>query len=267
MIPFITYLLAILLFLNLPTVTVARLTEAHRLAEYQRRNHTYPPRHWVPSGYPEWGAMHERRIEQVRRITEHGDRYDGWLQTLTSGFISPNFTEFGWGLTRAPPGIVEELKQRLHDGLPTAGDEVRTSAIQGELKPYLVPVGRLALKAMDVLKPMHEEWVGVPLKGTTAYGLRAYRNGSNLLMHVDKPQTHIISCILHIDHSEDSEPWPIFIEDFKGNTNEVVLESGDMLFYESSKCLHGRPRNFTGSWYSSIFVHYHPVSACYLDAL
>lgn len=38
----------------------------------------------------------------------------------------------------------------------------------------------------------------------------------------------------------------------------VYLESGDMLFYESSKCIHGRPRPFHGSWYSSIFVHYYP---------
>ena len=73
-------------------------------------------------------------------------------------------------------------------------------------------------------------------------------------MHIDKSETHIISCILHIDHSEDSEDWPILIEDFQGNTNEVILTSGDMLFYESSKCLHGRPHTFKGSWYSSIFV-------------
>jgi hypothetical protein len=64
---------------------------------------------------------------------------------------------------------------------------------------------------------------------------------------------------LHVDHSPDSEPWPIFIEDYQGNTHEVILTSGDMLFYESSKCLHGRPRKFNGSWYSSIFVHYFPV--------
>jgi hypothetical protein len=50
----------------------------------------------------------------------------------------------------------------------------------------------------------------------------------------------------------------LVIEDFQGNTNEVFLESGDLLFYESSKCLHGRPRTFHGSWYSSIFVHYYP---------
>jgi hypothetical protein len=81
-------------------------------------------------------------------------------------------------------------------------------------------------------------------------------------MHVDISKTHIISCILHVDHDDDpeSEPWPIVIEDFQGNTNEVVLESGDLLFYESSKCLHGRPKKFKGKWYSSIFVHYYPAN-------
>ena len=41
-------------------------------------------------------------------------------------------------------------------------------------------------------------------------------------------------------------------------THEVILTSGDILFYESSKCFHGRPRPLKGSWYSSVFVHYHP---------
>lgn len=111
------------------------------------------------------------------------------------------------------------------------------------------------------LKPYHEAWAGVPLKGAMAYGLRVYRNDSNLHMHVDKSNTHIISCILHVDHDQDpeSEPWPIVIEDFQGNTNEVFLESGDLLFYESSKCLHGRPKRFKGKWYSSLFVHYYPA--------
>ena len=86
-------------------------------------------------------------------------------------------------------------------------------------------------------------------------------------MHVDISRSRVISCILHLDHDPESEPWPIAIEDFQGNTNEVVLESGDMLFYESSKCLHGRPRRFNGKWYSSVFIHYYPaenwnVSVC-----
>ena len=40
---------------------------------------------------------------------------------------------------------------------------------------------------------------------------------------------------------------------------EVNLEEGEMLFYESAKCMHGRPHPFRGRWYSSLFVHYRPV--------
>ena len=37
------------------------------------------------------------------------------------------------------------------------------------------------------------------------------------------------------------------------------LKPGQMLFYESAKCLHGRMKTFRGSYYGSIFVHYKPV--------
>ena len=59
------------------------------------------------------------------------------------------------------------------------------------------------------------------------------------------------------------EPWPIFIEDFHGRTHEVILTPGDILFYESSKCFHGRPKRFNGGWYSSLFVHYYPSDGWY----
>jgi hypothetical protein len=31
-----------------------------------------------------------------------------------------------------------------------------------------------------------------------------------------------------------------------------------MLLYESTKCFHGHPKKFNGSWHSSVFVHYYP---------
>ena len=40
----------------------------------------------------------------------------------------------------------------------------------------------------------------------------------------------------------------------------MILTPGDILFYESSKCLHGRPKAFKGKWYSSIFIHYYPTN-------
>jgi hypothetical protein len=42
------------------------------------------------------------------------------------------------------------------------------------------------------------------------------------------------------------------------DSHEVVLTSGDLLFYESSKVFHGRPKKFVGTWYTSVFVHYYP---------
>lgn len=50
-------------------------------------------------------------------------------------------------------------------------------------------------------------------------------------MHVDKSQTHIVSFILHIDSSDDAEPWPIAIEDFQGSESQRCLqEVADFLF-------------------------------------
>jgi hypothetical protein len=156
--------------------------------------------------------------------------------------------------------VVDALKHALHSGLEGAAYEGDVDVIEGQNPPLFIPLNKTTTRwVMAELKEMHEKWSGVPLVGEIAYGLRVYQSGAILNMHVDRPLTHIISCILHVDHSGQNEPWPIVIEDFQGNTNEVSLESGDMLFYESSKCFHGRPRKLDGGWYSSIFVHYYPV--------
>ena len=54
------------------------------------------------------------------------------------------------------------------------------------------------------LQPYVEEWAGIELTPVIAYGLRLYRNNTSLVMHVDKPHTHVISFVLHIDSSEDA---------------------------------------------------------------
>jgi len=201
-----------------------------------------------------------RRISQIQNIDERKGRYNGWLVAINSALITPNFTTYGWGITRAPEDIVRELKDKLYAGLKTdMREEHRINVIETEKNNWFIPLGGLTDKILRALQPMHEKWSGIKLQPATAYGLRLYRNNSSLLMHCDKPLTHIVSSILHVDHSPDSEPWPLLIEDYEGYTNEVILESGDMLFYESSKCLHGRPKKLKGSWYTSLFIHYYPV--------
>jgi len=255
---------ALLLLLS-PLLPPARsqLVESERMEEYYRRGYSWPIPRYVPDT-PGWRALMERRFQQLEStVRSNHERYNIFLATMTSAILAQNFTENGWGLTRCPEVLRRELVEALHEGIrsdpPEEHDVDVIEKFGDAAAPLFIHKPQLNRKVLRTLKSMHEEWAGVPLVEEVSYGLRVYRNNSNLLMHVDKSVTHVISSILHIDHSADSEPWPIVIEDLQGNTNEVVLKSGDMLFYESSKCLHGRPRVFNGSWYSSIFTHYSPL--------
>jgi len=239
----------------------------------------------------------------MERVQDANQKYDGWLSLMTSAILTTNYTENGWGLTRAPEHITKRLQERLHSSLELSKVEVTscdsenndTDEEDGQHEKECVVIGEKQIVQLvggddtykehfvevieaeeharpimisnrddnrDILnemKPMFEWWSGLELEGSIAYGIRAYRNDSNLLMHADKANTHIISGIYHVGRSDDAEPWPIVIEDFQGNTNQVYLEPGDILFYESSKCFHGRPQTFVGGYYASLFMHYRPV--------
>jgi len=209
-----------------------------------------------------------RRFEQISRITDRSDKWNAWVSIMTSALIAPNYTENGWGLTRAPEHITERLQQRLNRTLLEEGiidpsgkytrQEHHIPVIGGE-RPIMI-IGNDNRQILNEMMPMFEWWSGIDLQPSIAYGIRAYRNDSNLLMHIDKPSTHVISGIYHVGRSEDAEPWPIVIEDFHGNTNQVYLTPGDILFYESSKCFHGRPQTFIGGYYASLFMHYAPAN-------
>jgi hypothetical protein len=154
---------------------------------------------------------------------------------------------------------METLRTAIREGVAAGPrEEYYIPVIEG-LRPWFIDRPDLTQRVLHELQHYVETWANVPLTPEVAYGFRLYRNNSRLHMHVDKPQTHVISFILHIDSSDDAEPWPILIEDLQGNTHEVILTSGDMVFYESSKVFHGRPHTFKGSWYSSIFVHFYPT--------
>lgn len=253
-------LLAHTLFLG----CVGELQESKRVTEYHARGYQWPPKpeDYIPNT-PGWRQLMERRFKQIQQIEDSGDKYNGFMSTVYSSLIVQNFTENGWALTRAPQNVIDILRKHLHHGLVNnPPSEGVVDAIGGSERkngdPLMIVDNQLNSWVLEELKPIHEAWANTTLIGNNAYGLRVYRNESNLNMHVDKSDTHVISSILHVDHDPMSEPWPIVIEDFQGRLHEVVLESGDVLLYESSKCFHGRPKRFNGSWYTSLFIHYYP---------
>jgi hypothetical protein len=185
------------------------LYEDERREEYVLRNYTWPLQKYTPDN-PGWKALMEKRLYQITEM-EH-DRYEGFMQTIPPAMLVPNFTEHGFGLARCPDDLIEALRQGIRDGLPTAGYEYQPPVIQGPKPPLFVNRPDLTRRAIQELKHYAETWAGLKLTPYRAYGFRLYQNESSLLMHVDKTQTHIISFILHIDSSEDADPWPIFIE-------------------------------------------------------
>ena len=238
----------LLLFCPLLSCAGEPLNEVDRRLEYQKRGYVWPPVDYVPNTTG-WRNLMEERFRQIEELpTSSSARYTGYFLTVSAAFVTPNFTEHGFGLARAPMELVEEMQKAIRDGIATADEEQTYGPINGPQAPLMVQADDLANRVLHEFLPYAEEWSGMKLKPHQPFGFRVYRNESQLLMHTDEVQTDIISMILHID-SENAEPWPIFVEDYNGRTHEIVLTPGDILFFESSKCFHGRPRRLNGEWY------------------
>jgi hypothetical protein len=201
-----------------PMKDKAPLNEFERVAMFYERNYTWPPT--LASFNPPttgWARLFRSRLSSIAHVANISDRYNGYLSAVTSAFVVPNFTSTGFHLTKAPPSLFAELRASLLGAIQNnrTRPECQNEIIEIEnLSPLFVDQPILNAKALIELLPLHEEFASVSLTPEIAYGLRIYRNGSSLLMHTDKLNTHIIASILHIDNV--GEPWPISIESFDG---------------------------------------------------
>jgi hypothetical protein len=111
------------------------------------------------------------------------------------------------------------------------------------------------------LRQLVEDWAGEPVEQTVMYGLRQYQAGARLLTHVDRLSTHAVSLIVNVAQGNLTEPWPVEVHDHANRLHEVLMQPGDVVFYESAKCLHGRNRALRGdgAFYVNLFTHYRPV--------
>ena len=136
-----------------------------------------------------------------------------------------------------------------------AGTCLNQERVPTELKPL---TGSLKEKIDSQIKPIFEEWFGGDLVRTSVYGVRRYREGVLLRMHVDTLKTHVVSAIINVGQSV-TEDWPLVILDHHGVERSIVMQPGDLLLYESAKLVHGRPTRFKGDYYDNLFIHYMPV--------
>jgi prolyl 4-hydroxylase len=93
---------------------------------------------------------------------------------------------------------------------------------------------------------------------TAVYGIREYQRSAVLDMHIDRMETHIISAILNVAQQVEKD-WPLVIHDHFGRRYAVMLKPGEMLFYESARLKHGRPKALDGEYFANVFVHAMPA--------
>lgn len=174
---------------------------------------------------------------------------------------------YGLGSRKATldPTLFDLLRRRLEANLDRLEPEpADVSEYVGSAEPGTAPTkfhhdAEFNHALLLALKPLHEEWCGFPLVPSACYGIRVYQRGAYLHEHTDVAETHIISSTICV--GQDTEgPWPLAIEDGGGERRELVIEPGEMLFYEGASLRHGRPYPLQGSYYAGIYLHYRPAA-------
>ena len=105
------------------------------------------------------------------------------------------------------------------------------------------------------IKPIIEKEVDHSLLPTYSF-FRIYTKFSRLDKHQDRPSCEL-SVTLHI--ASDKNNWPIFM-----GGEEVVLSPGDAVIYKGTEIPHWR-NEFTGDYYSQVFLHYVKADGKYKD--
>lgn len=184
----------------------------------------------------------------------------------------PKFTDLGWEVTEIPKQLmgmiaVESSRGKMENEpcltdlaaincQKMVEDETECWTEHSQRMETLQLSEQMKTTLLTTLKPMAEKWSGVGLTGTSVYGVRRYKNNAWLSEHVDQMATHVISAILNV--GQKGEPWPLFIMDHEDHMNRVFLEPGQMVWYESARLRHGRPKRFKGEFFDNVFVHFKP---------
>lgn len=179
--------LLLVIFCAVHTSVCSDIPEPERVRLWHERN-TWPPT-WQPESESYTAVMAAREAE-IMQLTGADERWENFMQ-FVQGRMLPKFTEVGFAVIPTPPAVHAKLKKAVDDAVKDF-DNIRPElgvkdSIYGPLGPKFVELGGLALEVLEDLRPLHEEWAGgIALKGTSAYGVRLYRDGASMVMHNDK---------------------------------------------------------------------------------
>jgi len=195
---------------------------------------------------------------------------DRIAMTLRQPQSMQNYTKVGYKKIKAPPDVWSLIKKfwdtnKDNPKLETWGvGNTYTNNWKSHSKMVSVEDSglrgggsRLKQKIWDAAKSTISEWTGHELTQCSLYGVRIYYEGSVLAPHVDRLPL-VSSAIINVAQDVD-EPWPLEVISHDGRAENVTMEPGDMVLYESHSVIHGRPFPLKGRYFANIFVHFEPV--------
>lgn len=124
----------------------------------------------------------------------------------------------------------------------------------------------------DETKPILEQWVGnggggddengrvingVELSPSSLVGTHIFTERTVIPPRVES-LPFVINAIIHVANDVD-KPWPIEVYGHDGNAQNVTLDVGEMLVYESASVIVGRPFPLTGRYHADIIVSFEPL--------
>ena len=201
-------------------------------------------------------------------LCSHSKRH---FNILTQPQSVPSFTKKGYLLTRTPLHVHEMLAKIFEENKYQLSLEYYPDHFtvwnldEINIKQVTLSEGK-TLYLSEELKPILESWCNCALHPTKGDGIvtriRMYPKGSRVRMHVDEVESgHVLGAILQVAQDRtmsNSNTWPLEIIDFNGERQKIYMNPGDMVLFESSRLVHGRPTTLPGDYYVNSFFYYTP---------
>ena len=173
----------------------------------------------------------------------------------------PIYTNEGFTKVSLPVGLHKAVALYFYTHYPSSEPEA-SDAIGTFISSEHTPVPARMVELDDHMRsvireamlPILEEWAQRKLELTALYGIREYRRGATLKMHVDQTETHHVSAIVNV-YQQVNTDWPLHIYDHKGTLHKVYMQPGEAILYESASLMHGRPEPLNGLSYANFFIH------------
>jgi len=197
-----------------------------------------------------WFKSEEINLQVKNQITEHE--------------FLPIMHDIGFEKLKLNLDCIDNIKLWMKENENQFVPEINlTSEVETQMKSNVLDFNKapqeLRNDLLNTMKGFLTKWIGYKanLQHVSTYGICEYTRGSSLGNHYDKKNAHVISAIIHLEDKSD-KPWELYIEDHNFKSHQITMEYGDVIFYESTTCLHGRPIPFEGESFRNMYIHFKP---------